>query len=306
MIDVAELRQRSVQVLADVKGSLEREGIGYWLDFGSLLGTVRHGRSIPWDGDFDLSTLDPHIAGRTALWNRLRRQGYKVSIDHNNIKILRDDWRIGHYRTDLHRYRLADGNRAEYIYGANHVGICKYVAAVRRAVRLAIPRCNAGAADRRDPTFGTLCRTIMRAGVRGDELESLGPITYEPGMWNSYRHFSLRCPRFSVTSHPLEGQRALVRALWRSCAASPVHVPKGIQAVCDRLLARATTVPSAVISFPTAFFADLSQVTFHGFTFWAPSPTEEYLSLIYGPDWRIPRVEWEISSDSSLAPEVRQ
>ena len=36
---------------------LEEAGIHYWLDYGALLGAVRHGGMIPWDNDADVGIL---------------------------------------------------------------------------------------------------------------------------------------------------------------------------------------------------------------------------------------------------------
>ena len=57
VVQIGELRQKSILMLND-KSILDNWGVNYWLDFGTLLGFVRDGKSMPWDGDYDLSTLD--------------------------------------------------------------------------------------------------------------------------------------------------------------------------------------------------------------------------------------------------------
>ncbi len=52
----ARLRQEiSVQILRIVDAVATRNGIPYWLDFGTLLGAIRHQGFIPWDDDVDIS-----------------------------------------------------------------------------------------------------------------------------------------------------------------------------------------------------------------------------------------------------------
>lgn len=55
-----ELRQGqllSIRLLNDIKGICDGNNLTYWLDFGTLLGAVRHGGYIPWDSDIDTSML---------------------------------------------------------------------------------------------------------------------------------------------------------------------------------------------------------------------------------------------------------
>ena len=117
VVQIGELRQKSILMLNEVKSILDHWGVNYWLDFGTLLGFVRDGKSMPWDGDYDLSTLDVDLEKKKGLWNELISRGYNVEIKYANIKITKKDWKIGHYRIDLHRLRINLKNDVEYAYG---------------------------------------------------------------------------------------------------------------------------------------------------------------------------------------------
>ena len=43
---------------------------------------------------------------------------------------------------------------------------------------------------------------------------------------------------------------------------------------------------------PARFFKNFEKVKLYDMEFYAPSPVEEYLELLYGKDWRIPKKNW--------------
>lgn len=60
----------AIEALREVKEVLDKHGVEYWLDYGTLLGAVRGGRFIPWDHDIDL-----------GLWHKDNDILFKASED---------------------------------------------------------------------------------------------------------------------------------------------------------------------------------------------------------------------------------
>lgn len=75
----------NLSVLQEVDRICRKHKLSYWLDFGTLLGAVRHGGFIPWDDDIDigmpapdyekfLKLVDKELKGKCAVFKRIPSQ----------------------------------------------------------------------------------------------------------------------------------------------------------------------------------------------------------------------------------------
>ena len=72
-----------IEILADLDEACRKNGLSYFAEWGTLLGTVRHGGFIPWDDDMDIC---------------MKRADYEFFIS-NASKILPDNYSIVNYRS---------------------------------------------------------------------------------------------------------------------------------------------------------------------------------------------------------------
>ncbi len=301
-IDIADLRKDSLVMLRDVKAVLDEGGVRYWLDFGSLLGAVRDGRTIPWDDDFDLSTLDTDITKRNNLWEKLRSKGYKVLIDirvdaSDHVKIMNLGGGIGNCRIDLHKLCRKNG-QVEYLYGAEYTRIGQFFQQLNFALNYSIPRqCSKKPVH---STFGAICRSILSTEISSNELEGLGPIEICEGPCNAFNDFTLRHPMFSVMNNPFKDESKKFALLGKVLSVFPVKLLQVCERITGKIAKAYKTGPSLEVITSAEFYENLGTAELHGMTFNTPSPAEDYLTLIYDVDWRTPRVTWEIAEDSPL------
>lgn len=83
--------ESAVRSLREVKEIVDRCGIRYWLDYGSLLGAVRDGRIIEWDTDVDLGTTADSWEKLISIIPELREKGFLLL--HDNFSIYDTDFR---------------------------------------------------------------------------------------------------------------------------------------------------------------------------------------------------------------------
>ena len=78
--DLRLIQQAGLVLLKKVDRICRENNLTYWMDFGSLLGAVRHKGYIPWDDDLDISMLrEDYDRLLTLLDKELTQDGYHYS-----------------------------------------------------------------------------------------------------------------------------------------------------------------------------------------------------------------------------------
>ncbi len=301
LIDIKELRGRSIELLREIQQVLDAGGVKYWMDFGTLLGAVREGRSILWDGDFDLSTMEPDIAEREDLWDELRARGCDIHIDESNIAISRKGWGEGWYKADLHRFRQVENGEIEYLFGSRpEKNGAKYLFRLMSIVGLAANKASDDWLYANTP-FDVICSLIIdKTKINPQTLEDLGPIRYQPGQTTSGMDFGLIHKDFAVSQSPIDNESRLGRVLYGLFSVMPQFLLTPLFLWLKSSHDKSQKLPIKRVRFPVDYFESLTALDFHDLKIMAPTDTDTYLSVIYGENWRTPKTSWDLSTDSTI------
>ncbi|XP_065186047.1 uncharacterized protein RP689-like [Sycon ciliatum] len=132
-------RTQRLNVLKLVVEILEKEGINYWLDCGSLLGAYRNGKMIPHDSDTDVSILgdEEFDRARKALRQNLSdvysmddgtSYAEKIMISQDSCGTCKfsDDVECSNVTGDVNKYILRQDGTLQQLYYKFNLGERRY------------------------------------------------------------------------------------------------------------------------------------------------------------------------------------
>jgi len=237
-----QIQLLSLELLRLFDNICKKHNIKYWLDYGSLLGAVRHGGFVPWDDDMDISML---------------REDYEKFVEVfpkeiKKIDALKDNIIISKLTKPHHNFPN-DCNELDILN--NGTFILFFQCALKKPfVHFDVfPKDyinDEGLTEGRNET-----QTKLQAELR-EKIES-GYWTFEEGLeiQNSKMHFTKE---------------------------KTAHLSDAIDGLHNNIHNRI---------YKTEYVFPLKTITFEGYEFNCPNNPEEYLPLIYGPEYmHIPHI----------------
>lgn len=80
-ISPEEVKTMNLDILSEVADFCEKNGLRYWLYYGTLIGAIRHNGYIPWDDDIDIVMPRPDYEKFLKSFNQISGSNYKVIED---------------------------------------------------------------------------------------------------------------------------------------------------------------------------------------------------------------------------------
>jgi hypothetical protein len=283
---IAELRDRAVAMMVEVKRILDRHHVRFWIEYGTMLGAVRDGRMIPWDNEIDAGVFEDSFPKRQEVIDDLGKCGYEVVFRPDRIKIFKTGWDVGSFNFDLHLYHR-DRDEA-YVSAAipQHTGIGRMVYRLRWVASLY---------DRGEKVryhFDHMMKLLATRFDLGDEETAPKAITFKRGPYASDLSYELSGEGYCLKSSPVsESATGVTRLAVKFFG----MVPSPLMRALNRFLGMISPSPrySALQQrIPIHFYTDLSEIELCGVPFAAPRERERYLQLIYGPSWKTPDSKW--------------
>ena len=290
MIDIDRLHTKAIGVLKDVKKSLDKRNLTYWLDHGTLLGAVRNGKLIPWDDEIDLGTYAKGFPSIKDFCKELEGKGYIAKFAHDRIKVWKKDWKIGYINIDLHLYRLVKGyyvcNYREEKKSALNI-FFRYIQIAERLFS-----CFDYSKKVEYYRFKNIANALMSNDIEPKDWKN---IQFIKGNFNRQESFTLKTFKGDIVMDPIKDSiksRFIYSLVLHLFNILPKPFIKKIHNILDRIH-KLRKNASGLMKVPDYYFREFSTINFYGLKFKIPKKNEHYLRDIYGDNWRIPYAGWK-------------
>lgn len=252
----------AVSVLKQVKETLDKHDIEFWLITGTLLGAVRDGKFIPWDWDIDLATWYRNLPKIVSAVKELRSKGFAV---YGPIS----------YPRNYHIFEI-------------HVNILGKEGCT---VSVVLYRLEDDKATFRGSRPTNLASKFLKylSGVlsapRYFELAHYHEVNRESASAVKGLIIHLGTRQCQTPSFP---RKRLRKSLIWVCLSLPSSLRKPLAEIAW-VAHKKFGCRHAQVAIPSHYFTNLSTIRFYDMEFKVPAEKEEHLAYMFGEDWKVPK-----------------
>jgi len=293
-INLVKRRQEAIDSFVEITNILHKYEIEYWLDYGTLLGAIRDKTIIPWDGEFDISTLESSLDLNSPMWKEIKGLGYDISFGEFNIKIRKESQLVGSFVIDLHRYKETNKG-ALYEYGLDPKGFFNNLILYTYKLFGDAKRIE----NTPEITFTCIYNEILnKTGAKISEIDT-AEIRVVIGKMHRFP-FTIYFKDHEIKYDVIINRKTFTNIFYSIINILPSSLNKAISAALQNRVNNIKFHPLKKV-YVKDYYKSLSSTEFCGLTFPCFKDSEKYLSEVYGEGWRVPTNKWELLHDSPLS-----
>ena len=290
--NIGRLKLEGINFFKTVIEIIHSFDVEIWIEYGSLLGYVRHNDLIPWDSEFDLGILK-------SMWNskieeELKKNGYILIYEPSRIKLKQPNAEIGVFTIDIHIHEV-EGEQTKLLFGelkpSKSIIFEKiyWFFEMTAKVKEKIPIRYLSIMKSLSSEFNILDNTILEKNV-----------VIKRGKYNHEKSFKIIIDDYIIEDFFFANIKWHRRVFLSLTQVLPNFLHQGI----SNYLLTQIDKPVYIDKFqqmPLTIYKKLEDVLFCGINIKAPLEKEFFLESVYGVDWKTPNMNFSRQQMKNLS-----
>lgn len=289
---ISELKAGGIDFFKKVANIIQSFNIDVWIEYGSLLGYVRHQGLIPWDSEFDLGIIKSNW--NTAVEEKLKEEGFILIHDASRVKIKQPNISVGIFTIDIHLHDV-EGDYTKLLFGE----LCSSKTEKWEKIYW---------------FFEMTSKSTKKIPIRylsimksiSSKLNILEPsilkkkFSIHRGKYNHEKSFLVTIDNFKIKDFFYEN----IKPHRRLILSFVYLMPSFLHNYISKLLLAKIVKPNYIDKYqkmPLDIYLDLEVVIYCGVKIKAPVNKEKFLKTVYGDDWQIPKMNFSRQQMKNLS-----
>ena len=289
---ISELKIDGIDFFKIVANIIQSFNIDVWIEYGSLLGYVRHKDLIPWDSEFDLGIIK-------SSWNlqiekKLCEAGFTLIHEASRVKIKQPNISIGMFTIDIHLHDI-DGDHTKLLFGE----LCPSKSEKWEKIYWFFEMTNKS-------TIKIPIRYLSIMKSLSSKLNIIEPsilekeVSIQRGKYNHEKSFLVFVDNYKIKDFFYENIKYHRRLILSFVGL----IPNIFHTYISKLLLAKIVKPSYIDKYqkmPLEIYMELEDVIYCGVKIKAPVKKEQFLKIVYGDDWKIPKMNFSRQQMKNLS-----
>ena len=288
---IIELKRAGINFFNDAIKVIQSHNIDIWIEYGSLLGYVRHNDLIPWDSEFDLGVFE-------NTWNldiekSLINHGFLIIHEPYRVKIKQPNVSVGMFTIDIHLHKI-EGDKTILLFGS----LTPQIETVWRKLHWFFDMTKVSS-NKLPIRYLSIMKSLSSSFSLMNPLIFNKKISIKRGCYNHETSFFVTLDDVEICDLFLNNIKKYRKILLYIVRLLPVFIHSKVIEFLESKL-ETSIYMKKYQTMPLSIYQELEDVVFCGVKVKAPKNKIYFLKKVYGEDWETPNINFSRTQMNNL------
>jgi len=290
-IRLLTLKESGIDFFKSVIILLQSFNEDVWIEYGSLLGYVRHNGLIPWDSELDIGMFKKDWS--SVIEEALTRMGFEFKHHASRVKIIQPDTYIGAFSIDIHLHEI-EGDHTKLLFGET-----TSTGSISWNYFIWLLNITSKPEVKNRIRFLTIMKSLNKKYDIMDDSLLRKKIVVLRGLYNHEKSFLIEVDNILIEDFFYSELKLNKKIILFLIKQLPTFVRNYIIS-CISAKVNKPVFKNKFQKISLNFYKNLHYVEFCGIKIKAPVEKEKFLENVYGLDWRKPKINFSRQEMNNL------